>query len=70
MSKNIFANLLLAGLVFLVLAFVVSFIDFVLFWRARNTQRQQLATQMNQWIQQQIEEKEQPASDDNTSQSE
>lgn len=69
-TKQIFANFLLAGLIFLVFAFLVSFVDFVLFWRARNVQRQQLANQMDQWIHKQIEEIENASSDDKTSQSE
>ena len=69
-TKHIFANFLLAGLIFLVLAFLISFVDFVLFWRIRTAQRNQLATQMDQWIQEQIEEKENASSEDKTSQSE
>jgi hypothetical protein len=57
-TKHLFAQILLAGLCFLVLAFVISFVDFVLFLRIRAMRRDQLADQMDQWIQQQIEEKE------------
>lgn len=56
-TKHIFANFLLVGLCFMVLAFLISFVDFVLFWRIRNAQRQQVANQMDQWMHQQIEEK-------------
>lgn len=69
-TKHLFANFLMAGLIFLVLAFLISFVDFVLFWRTRNVQRRQLANQMDQWVQQQIDEKEKAASEDKTSQSE
>jgi hypothetical protein len=69
-AKHIFANILLMGLVFLVLAFLISFVDFVLFWRIRNAHRHQLANQMDQWIHQQIEEKQSESSEDKPSQSE
>lgn len=69
-TKHIFANFLLTGLCFLVLAFLISFVDFLLFWRMRNAHRRQLASQMDQWIHQQIEEKQNESSDDKTSQSE
>ena len=69
-AKHIFANFLLVGLIFLVLAFLISFVDFVLFWRMRKAHRRQLANQMDQWIREQIAEKEDASPEDKSSQSE
>jgi len=56
-SKQVFAQILLTGLSFFLAALLISFLDFVLFWRIRNAHRRQLANEMDQWIQEKIEEK-------------
>jgi len=69
-SKHVFAQILLTGLSFFLAALLISFFDFVLFWRIRNTQRRQLANEMNQWIQEKIEEKQNASPDDKSTSSE
>lgn len=69
-EKHIFAQYLLAGLSLFLVALLISFLDFVLFWRIRTVRRRQLANEMDQWIQDKIEEKQNASPDDKSTSSE
>jgi hypothetical protein len=62
MQRHLFARVLLAGLSLFLAALLISFFDFVLFWRIRTVRRRQLANEMDQWIQDKIEEKQNASS--------
>ena len=70
MQRHIFARVLLAGLSLFLAALLISFFDFVLFWRIRTARRRQLANEMDQWIQEKIEEKQNASPDDKSTSSE
>lgn len=62
-SKQEFARYLLLGLSFLLVAMVVSIVDFALFWRIKNRHRHQMAEEMDRFIHDELEAQDHPVDD-------
>lgn len=53
-SKQAFARYLMAGMIFLMVALLMSFIDFLLFWRMRDIYRRHFAERLGQMVEKEI----------------